>query len=297
MSDEWIPVVSYSVGALTALLMGALVMRWTLNKLPFSSQLRKSFRTTHRFTAAAIGAMVVLGVVYAIIATSGGFVREGKGGWNPLIGLIQPGMLFAWHPLSMLAGTVIFFPAAFDAIAMRFDSKNQQERTNLIVIHGILQLSAFVVLLLGFIAIYQNKPPNKHFLTLHSFLGLLALGLCALNIVGAVYKSFETSIARKGLWSLPQIQWRDKIHRKLGATAFICLLCASASGLYNKIVLLPDGWGGDISGPTFAWLVPGGTWSYNILGKVGVFAVLVSLFWIGVLGLWPEEIEWARKQK
>ena len=127
MSDEWIPVVSYSVGALTALLMGALVMRWTLNKLPFSSQLRKSFRTTHRFTAAAIGAMVVLGVVYAIIATSGGFVREGKGGWNPLIGLIQPGMLFAWHPLSMLAGTVIFFPAAFDAIAMRFDSKNQQD--------------------------------------------------------------------------------------------------------------------------------------------------------------------------
>ena len=81
MSDEWIPVVSYSVGALTALLMGALVMRWTLNKLPFSSQLRKSFRTTHRFTAAAIGAMVVLGVVYAIFpATSGGFVREGKGG-------------------------------------------------------------------------------------------------------------------------------------------------------------------------------------------------------------------------
>jgi len=134
-----------------------------------------------------------------------------------------------WHPISMMAATACVYPAAFDAVTMRFQSKTSLERSRLLAIHACLQAIAAVVLCAGFAAIYLNKPPGKHFLTLHSWVGALAISTCILNALYGVAKSAR-------FIQLPRLQWTDATHRSLGYASFVSLITASKLGFYNKVL-------------------------------------------------------------
>ena len=137
--------------------------------------------------------------------------------------------MFAWHPISMLAATVCVYPAAFDSITMRFQSKTSLEKSRLLAVHASLQMLAAVVLCAGFAAIYLNKPPGKHFLTLHSWIGAFAISTCVLNSLYGVAKSVR-------FLQLPRLQWTDANHRSLGYISFVSLIAASKLGFYNKVL-------------------------------------------------------------
>jgi hypothetical protein len=322
----WVGLIAYPVSLLTGLVVFGLARRAAAIMLATSPAVRKSLRITHRFCASALGAALVLYLTGAVVATRGGFVRAGPGGWSPLGALFEPSALFAWHPISMLAGTALFFPSSLDAVVMRFSSRDRRERVLLILVHAALQGCAAAVLSLGFTAIYLNKPAGGHFLTLHSLVGLAALVACALNFTGGFLNSLgvgkkSKAAKRKNSATSCDVQsndsslqqwvvlfqrrlefalvWRDAEHRNLGSAAFLLLLGATATGLYNKVILLPEGWGGGwdhdsrlkVATPSAEWLSPGGTWSYSVLGHAGVCLMLASLFCVGVLGLWPPSQE------
>jgi hypothetical protein len=102
-----------------------------------------------------------------------------------------------------------------------------------------------------------------------------------LGLANACYgclKSFK-------LFGWPRLQWTDAGHRQLGYASFVALVFAAASGLYNKVMLFPGGFGGGMAKPSAAWLAPGGTWSYAYLGHAGVYASLAALFWVAYLAL------------
>jgi uncharacterized membrane protein len=143
-------------------------------------------------------------------------------------GFRTPESLFSWHPISMLAATACVYPAAFDAVTMRFQAKGVAERRRLLTVHACLQLAAATVLIAGFAAIYMNKPPGKHFLTLHSWVGAVAMATCVMNAFYGVAKSAR-------FLQLPRLQWTDEGHRSLGYISFIALIVACKLGLYNKV--------------------------------------------------------------
>ena len=214
----------------------------------------------------------------------------------------------------MLAGTALFFPSSLDAVVMRFSSRDRRERVLLIPSTPRSRMCRRV-LSLGFTAIYLNKPAG--YFPPHSLVGLAALVACALNFTGGFLNSLGVGKKSKAAKkknsatsgdvqsndsSLQQwvvlfqrrlefaLVWRDAEHRNLGSAAFLLLLGATATGLYNKVILLPEGWGGAwdhdsrliIAAPSASWLSPGGTWSYSVLGHAGVCLMLASLFCVGV---------------
>lgn len=146
-------------------------------------------------------------------------------------GFRTPESLFSWHPISMLAATACVYPAAFDAVTMRFQAKGVAERRRLLAIHACLQLAAAAVLCVGFAAIYLNKPPGKHFLTLHSWVGAAAIASCVTNTLYGVAKS-------ERFLQLPRLQWTDEGHCTLGYVSFVALIVACKLGLYNKVRFL-----------------------------------------------------------
>ena len=131
----------------------------------------------------------------------------------------------------MVVSTARVYPAAFGTVAMRFQAKGAAERQRLIVVHACFQLAASVVICLGFAAIYLNKPPGGHFLTLHSWFGAFAMATCLLNALYGVTKS-----ARFLQW--PHLQWKDKGHRFLGSVSFVALIVSCKLGLYNKVTII-----------------------------------------------------------
>ena len=66
-------------------------------------------------------------------------------------------------------------------------------------------------------------------MSLHSLVGLAALGCGALNVASGSLKSFNGGLA----W--PRLLWSDKNHRFIGKLSFALLVVATALGLYNKV--------------------------------------------------------------
>ena len=124
----------------------------------------------------------------------------------------------------------------------------------------------------GMWAIYtvKNRPLDQHFTSLHSLVGLSALGLYALNLASGGYSTLGPLVSGKSM----NLVWKDWTHRAVGTLAFTLATLSVVSGLYNKVVVLPEGWGNGFSLPA-NWKEPGRTWSYkNLGGKIGVFAFI-----------------------
>jgi len=242
-------------------------LRIIVHYLAFSPELRKSCQLTPKIGATCAGIVAFVGMLLGVVLKEDGNI------------LAAPAM-FSWHPLAMIAATAVLNPAAVDFVTMRFASKNPAERKNLVVMHAALQFGAVICVVLGFASIYYNKPPGKHFLSLHSLVGLAAMGSMAANLLYAQAKSLR-------FLRLPKLSWTDGVHRALGSISFFLCILASALGLYNKVMLLPEGWDGPWASASMEWLKPGGTWAYSVIGTGGAYITLTLLFWVVFFMLSP----------
>jgi hypothetical protein len=139
----------------------------------------------------------------------------------------------------------------------------------------------------------RRRAADKHFLTLHSWFGGVALLLVALSVLGGAFKSL----------SVGGLLWVDEVHRQVcrlcrrglssvslacpvqsGYFTFILLVVSCILGLFNKVsllppfslvhslarpglqvVLFPKGFSGPFVVPSVSELAkPGGTWSYSV---------------------------------
>jgi hypothetical protein len=135
-----------------------------------------------------------------------------------------------------------------------------------------VQLLSLVILGLGFAAIYFNKPAglhlslfkcltiffflrslvdmiiksiiitttlfintDKHFLSLHSWVGSLALLFTALNYLSGALNSAN--------FPFPKLLWKNPYHVSFGQLSFVFLCLATALGLYNKVKYMKRDWG------------------------------------------------------
>eukprot|EP00471_Norrisiella_sphaerica_P001123 CAMPEP_0184484748 /NCGR_PEP_ID=MMETSP0113_2-20130426/6429_1 /TAXON_ID=91329 /ORGANISM="Norrisiella sphaerica, Strain BC52" /LENGTH=109 /DNA_ID=CAMNT_0026865869 /DNA_START=54 /DNA_END=383 /DNA_ORIENTATION=+ len=88
-----------------------------------------------------------------------------------------------------------------------------------------------------------------------------------------------------------RLSWVDKVHRYGGRLAYVAMIVATILGLYNRVVVLPKGWGGPFQLPE-DFMVPGNTWSFKALGgKVVVYAFIASICIVALLGMFPVTIK------
>eukprot|EP00616_Rhizochromulina_sp_CCMP1243_P003810 CAMPEP_0118963726 /NCGR_PEP_ID=MMETSP1173-20130426/1536_1 /TAXON_ID=1034831 /ORGANISM="Rhizochromulina marina cf, Strain CCMP1243" /LENGTH=269 /DNA_ID=CAMNT_0006912085 /DNA_START=38 /DNA_END=847 /DNA_ORIENTATION=- len=219
-------------------------------------------------TAHTVGA--ILGLGFAGVFASIGLAQD------PSI-LTMDKLAFVWHPMCMAAATTSLIPPAFDLVAIRHQPKARKIGEVLVMAHAALQWFSVFASAAGFVTIYSLKPEGKHFLSLHSWVGALALGLMLLNTLGGAAKSAM----------IGGLRWRDAIHRAAGSLAFSVMCGATATGMYNKVLVLPDGWGGALAQPNATWLEPGKTWLFTQLEPRMVYALLGLLALIKLLVLYP----------
>ena len=212
--DAFVRLMSATVLSTVGLVVSSLWFRAIVSNLAMSQSLRHSFRLTRKSLAAAIGCGMFVFILLA--------------GMKKSEDIRSKGALFLWHPLSMVAATAAIFPAAFDAVTLRFGAKAATERKRLVLCHAVLQTLGLATLLMGYAAIYMNKPADKHLLTLHSWVGMAAIVASVLSWLIGV-----TNSMRFMAW--PQLLWVGGVHRAVGTAAFALLALASASGLYNKV--------------------------------------------------------------
>lgn len=101
------------------------------------------------------------------------------------------GTLFAWHPIFMSFGYLIFMCEGI-SIAYRCREIDGQSRVGLLTRHLWTQVASVGCVSLGFAAIYTNKSIHgkNHFTSLHGKLGLVAF-LLSLAAAGLGLGSFK----------------------------------------------------------------------------------------------------------
>lgn len=125
--------------------------------------------------------------------------------------------------------------------------------------HVVLQLLCVAAALVGFAAIYANKNRHgkDHFTTWHSWAGLVALTMFAMNASGGLLSSL---VIRKS-WV-----WRDPLHRLSGTLAVLSGAVAAALGVSS-------GWGQSVLGAqnaeTLSWIILGSFAAERVLGAIG----------------------------
>lgn len=122
------------------------------------------------------------------------------------------GTLFAWHPIFMSIGYLIFMCEGI-SIAYRVRDLDGNSRVGLLTKHLWTQVASIMCVSLGFAAIYVNKNIHgkNHFTSLHGKLGLVTylLSLTAVSLgVGCFKKLGLVQMLPNSLH--PCIKW---IHR------------------------------------------------------------------------------------
>lgn len=94
------------------------------------------------------------------------------------------GILFAWHPIFMSIGYLIFMCEGI-SIAYRARDVDGNSRVGLLSKHFWTQVAAIVCVSLGFAAIYINKHIHgkSHFTSLHGKMGLVTYILSLAAVV------------------------------------------------------------------------------------------------------------------
>eukprot|EP00446_Apocalathium_sp_SHHI-4_P036417 CAMPEP_0177311664 /NCGR_PEP_ID=MMETSP0368-20130122/10477_1 /TAXON_ID=447022 ORGANISM="Scrippsiella hangoei-like, Strain SHHI-4" /NCGR_SAMPLE_ID=MMETSP0368 /ASSEMBLY_ACC=CAM_ASM_000363 /LENGTH=286 /DNA_ID=CAMNT_0018770673 /DNA_START=23 /DNA_END=879 /DNA_ORIENTATION=+ len=185
--------------------------------------------------------------------------------------LKQGNSLFVWHVIAMSLGVLVFQPAALHSILARHSFKDPETRKARVMDHKLLQMAVMGSVAVGFLAIFLNKPagfPGRHFMSVHSLVGLFALALMGWNILDAGY--------RQGSPFAPKLLWVSWLHRSMGTLAFTCALLAVMLGFFNRTAIvdwaaepivfsLPDswhemdGWAMNTHGEKATWMFIGAT--------------------------------------
>mmetsp|Transcript_13354 Transcript_13354/g.17300 ORF Transcript_13354/g.17300 Transcript_13354/m.17300 type:complete len:122 (+) Transcript_13354:53-418(+) len=118
---------------------------------------------------------------------------------------------------------------------------------------------------------------------------MIALALVLCNFLGGFFRSANLP--------LPKLLWKDPLHVLFGKITFVMLSLATALGLYNKVMILPNGLNGEFASPSMEWLAPGGTWAYAVLGGYGVYLSIALLFWITYFALGENHVVSEEEEK
>ena len=126
--------------------------------------------------------LVLSFIVYSIIAGFTTAILPLSKGWR----------LFSWHPLLMIGGTV-----GMTGVAIHTKKLGGYENTKR---HGIIMMLGLFMTYGGLFAIYKNKDLSgkKHFMTLHSVLGLLTIvGYTLSMLAGLTFLHPDIGIDKK----------------------------------------------------------------------------------------------------
>ncbi|GAB5371995.1 hypothetical protein AAMO2058_001627700 [Amorphochlora amoebiformis] len=206
---------------------------------------------------------------------------------------LQKHTLFCWHPILMSAATLYLAAGAIDTINRRRSMMDVKGKVRMAQLHWLMMDSALLCMGFGMYAIYKtkNKPLKQHFTSAHSWAGLLALLLFGLSLMAGGSNTFGPLLANKKIKFL----WKDAGHRIGGAMAFTMLTLTIMGGLYNKIVLLPEGWGGPLTIPE-SMFVGGNTWSFTSLkSDQNVYLTMIMAGVVFVLTVFPVNVKRSAK--
>lgn len=141
----------------------------------------------------------------------------------------QPGVhLFTWHPILMVAAFTLLGPSAAIFVQARKAMTNNATRFGLIMAHASLQWTAAACAAGGFYAVFEHKDSKGygHFTSLHSWVGLAAMGMYA----GAMmYAAFRT-VTNKNF----SLLWSDVMHRIGGVFAVSLGAAAVCTGILHE---------------------------------------------------------------
>mmetsp|Transcript_50448 Transcript_50448/g.117754 ORF Transcript_50448/g.117754 Transcript_50448/m.117754 type:complete len:282 (+) Transcript_50448:139-984(+) len=183
--------------------------------------------------------------------------------------LLQQQNLFVWHVIGMSIAVFALQPAALHSVLAQKSFATKKDRECRVWAHKILQTSACGCMGAALAAIYLNKPagfPGKHFMSIHSLVGLAAIGLMVANMLQAAFM--------QGSPFKPKLQWKSWLHRFLGTSAFVLSFAAAVLGFYNRTAVvdwaaspikfsLPEtwstmaGWSFDLHGMKWTWVFIG----------------------------------------
>eukprot|EP00472_Partenskyella_glossopodia_P012842 CAMPEP_0197517024 /NCGR_PEP_ID=MMETSP1318-20131121/1991_1 /TAXON_ID=552666 /ORGANISM="Partenskyella glossopodia, Strain RCC365" /LENGTH=304 /DNA_ID=CAMNT_0043066251 /DNA_START=50 /DNA_END=964 /DNA_ORIENTATION=+ len=188
--------------------------------------------------------------------------------------------LFVWHPILMTFGAVYIATAGIETVVRRKAKRSSGDRKWMTLLHWLLFDVAAASMILGLYAIYVNKqkPLYKHFASAHAWVGMVSLGFFLLNLCTGSMNTIST----KGL----KLTWVDWTHRIIGKVSYIGLIATVLSGHYNKVKILPEGWGGKLVLPD-NYLTFGGSWTTKVFGETATWAFMGLVAAAFVCGVFP----------
>lgn len=203
----------------------------------------------------ALGALSLLFTAYWVRHWRGGFAWDGSV------------LMFNWHPVLMVSGMVVLYGAA--SLVYRLPPSWVGPRLPWKVLHAALHLLAFVLTVLGLVAVFSFHSHGHiaHLYSLHSWLGISAVFLFACQW------SLGLSVFLLP-WAPAWLRARLKpLHVFFGAAILALSLAAVISGVNEKLFFSLKG--------------NNGTQPYSALPSEAVFAnctgMLVVAFGLAVL--------------
>ncbi|XP_006899948.1 PREDICTED: cytochrome b ascorbate-dependent protein 3-like [Elephantulus edwardii] len=165
----------------------------------------------------SLGSLCVLFTIYWMRYWRGGFA------WDGSI------FMFNWHPVLMVAGLVVFYGAA--SLVYRLPQSWVGPKLPWKVLHAALHLMAFVLAVLGLVAVFEfhNSHHINHLYSLHSWLGIVTVFLFACQwFLG--FAVFLLPWASLGLRSVLK-----PVHIFFGTSVFSLALASVISGINEKL--------------------------------------------------------------
>nr|XP_032514184.1 cytochrome b reductase 1 isoform X4 [Danaus plexippus plexippus] len=153
------------------------------------------------------------------------FYREGYG-WADDI----PEKQFNLHPTLMVAGFVTF--SGFSVLLYRICRCFRRIYVKLL--HAIFHALAFPCIVIGFLAVldFHNKKGINNFYSLHSWIGLVAMGLFGIQYAVGFFSFLLLLICNKGTANFRASL--VPIHAAFGILTFVLGVCACLTGLTEK---------------------------------------------------------------
>ncbi|GAB0189653.1 lysosomal membrane ascorbate-dependent ferrireductase CYB561A3 [Grus japonensis] len=186
--------------------------------------------------------------------------------WRGGFALDGSAQTFNWHPVLMVTGMVVLYGAA--ALVYRLPPTWSGPKLPWKVLHGTLALAAFVLAVLGLVAVFRfhNDHGTPNMYSLHSWLGLVTVLLFSCQWL-AGFSAFLLPWAPAWLRTLYK-----PVHIFFGSTILMLSVASCMSGINEKLF----------------FSLKNGTTEYKRLPAEAVFAntlgLLILLFGVLVLG-------------